>query len=613
MNIKKVFFVAVVLNYLVPSWQWNDGYIYKFLATYFPAFQSQDTVWFLSERLTTQHTEALDGFIKRTNDMAKITQYVFTNRSDLRMTNMDSKRNSMAMVFTTGSTDPIMHVHNRMLTRRHIGLSIVIYVDKVLDLRRIEEICHALYKGSFYNSIVFFETVGGINQIFGYRQFPSFRTENRTDFQTYIRAQYARAMSASQDVQGYRFYTPLRQDMPHVIRYRDSQGEDQIHGTTYRILKEFVDSLNGTMVEHIMPPDKFGGEAVNMKAMLELVRSRQLDVVAHAYALYDADDDLDKSYPIMVVKWCLMVPVRNSISTFLYPLQPFDWKVWLCVLVSFVSLCVVDLFRLLLQTKVFGQRHKFFALLSNVWLDDFCHIIYLATASPIQTTSWIRLLIYLEIFFFGFFLSANYTSFLGSFLTVTLFRAQINSMDDIIKAQLPVMVVDYELEFLYSQGYELPRNFSQLLRPVDTATFTQHQQKFNTSYAYFTTEDTWHFLNEAQKHLKQAVFKYSDICFGSYHLAYPIQTDSAVWRDLEYFTFRIHSNGLLQTYEQDAFQYALSSKHLQRLMETHDYTSAGLEHLVLIFIILGAMCGLSGICLLIELLLYKCRGNRSRI
>ncbi|XP_075167551.1 uncharacterized protein LOC142239645 [Haematobia irritans] len=609
MDLKKLIVVVIVLSYLVPSLQWSDTQLYKFIATYFPVFQSLDVVWFLSEHLSSKNSEILDDFMKRIHDITKIPQYVFTNRSDLRMANIDSKRNGMSLVFTTGPTDPIMNVHNRMLTRRHNGINIVVYVHKVVNLKSIDEVCYVLYKGSFANSLVFFETMDGEQLIYSHRQYPEYEFVNRTDFQKYLLEQYARVLAATQDVEGYKFYTPLRQDLPYVIKYRDKHGEQHIEGTMYRILKEFTDVLNGTMVEYEMPVDSLGGEALNMKAVLELVRRRELDVVAHAYALYDTDDDLDKSYPIMVVKWCLMVPVMNSISTVLYPIQPFSWEIWLGVGGVLLVLYLLDFLRVLWETKVFRRRYKFFSLLSEAWLNDFCHVLYVATPKALTTPSWLRFLIYGEIFFFGFFLSANYTSFLGSFLTVTLFRAQINTMDDIIGVQLPIMIIDYELEFLYSQGYVLPQNFSRLLRPVDPATFALHQLQFNTSFGYFVTDDVWHFLNEAQRHLKHSVFKFSDICFGSYHLAYPIQTDSAVWRDLEYFTFRTHSNGLIQKYEQEAFQYSLAAKYIQRLEVSHEYTSAGLEHLSLLFMILGAMCGLSGLCLLLELFLHKCGGH----
>ncbi|XP_073811924.1 uncharacterized protein [Musca autumnalis] len=616
MNIQKLS-IAVLLGlywFSSPTLQWNGDYMFDFIIKFYPMLQAQGNVWFLSPLMTTEHTNQLDSFIKRIQDASQESQYVLTNRTDIRMIRTAAKRNCMVAVFTTGADDPIMYAHNRVTTGRHFGLSLIIYVKKVRDMKEIERLCYVLYQGNFVNAMVHFQQTNGQNNLFGYEFFPHFAVENRTDFMAYVRRQYAKVMSASQDVAGYKFYTPLRQDLPHVFKFNDKFRNLQLQGTTFRIFDDFVESLNGSIVEYEMPKDNYGEQMVNMKAVLELVRSRKIDVAAHAYALYHTDDDLDKSYPIMVVQWCLMVPLENSISTFLYVLQPFEWRVWFIVLAVFWSLWCVDLFKIILETSVDKSKRKWFvARLTHAGLMDFCHVIFIATPKALQVHSVRHFLLYTALFFFGFFLSANYTSYLGSFLTVSLFREQINTIDDIVRAQLPVMIVDYELEFLLSEGYQLPADFGKLIRPVDTHTFARHQLQFNTSYAYFVTDDTWHFLDEAQKHLKQRVFKFSDICFGSYHLAYPIQTDSAVWRDLEYFLFRTHSNGLLQKYEQETFRYAVSAGYVHRLAESQEHISAGLEHLRLLFWIWGVMCGAGWISLCVEICVYKCRHGRGRL
>lgn len=72
---------------------------------------------------------------------------------------------------------------------------------------------------------------------------------------------------------------------------------------------------------------------------------------------------------------------------------------------------------------------------------------------------------FLPRFFHGFFLSAYYTSNLGSILTVNLFHAQINTMNDIVSAQLPVMIIDYEMEFLLNLNKELPQEFWSFYAP----------------------------------------------------------------------------------------------------------------------------------------------------
>ncbi|XP_046869093.1 uncharacterized protein LOC124461630 [Drosophila willistoni] len=188
------------------------------------------------------------------------------------------------------------------------------------------------------------------------------------------------------------------------------------------------------------PPDALGGKAINMKQALQLVRDRRVEFLAHAYALFMPDEGIEKSYPLLVVQWCLVVPTSISVSTYFYPLQPFDFMVWFFVLGAFVALILLELLWLSIGKKT-----------------------------------------------------------LGSILTVNLFHAQINTMDDLIRDQLPVMIIDYELEFLLQLHKELPEEFVKLLRPVDSGIFAEHQTNFNCTHAYFVTEDQWQFLDEQQK------------------------------------------------------------------------------------------------------------------
>ncbi|KAI8038572.1 hypothetical protein M5D96_008479 [Drosophila gunungcola] len=343
-----------------------------------------------------------------------------------------------------------------------------------------------------------------------------------------------------------------------------------------------------------MPPDALGGQVINMRQTLQLIRERKMEFCAHAYALFMPDDELEKTYPLLVVQWCLMVPLYNSVSTYFYPLQPFAWNVWFFAVGALLALVLLELMWL----RLFGRWSGY----QGTLMDTFCYIINVPTEGQLQQPCLLRFLLLATVFFHGFFLSAYYTSNLGSILTVNLFHAQINTMDDIVSAQLPIMIIDYELQFLLNLNKELPEEFLKLLRPVDSGIFAEHQTRFNGSFAYFVTEDHWQFLDEQQQHLRQRLFKLSGICFGSYHLAFPLQMDSTLWRDIEYFTFRIHSSGLLSFYARSSFGSALHAGLVERLPENREYTSAGLQHLAIAFFLLLAMSVLAGMVFALEII-----------
>ncbi|KRF98144.1 uncharacterized protein Dwil_GK27976 [Drosophila willistoni] len=582
---------SLLLGLLIePIAAWNLQYVHNFLRP-FAAFNAfQEIVWFVSQK---QQVPELDQFIRIVDEAfgATATQTVINNNTELRMIRAPARRNHMSFVFTTGVDDPIMEVYNKVLLGRHFYFSVVMLIDNVTEIQLVHDLCRYLYDYQFFNSMIYFQSADGVNQLYGASKFPSMQIENRTDFQTYLRKSLSKVVNARSDVGGYGFPTPLRQDMPHL--FRSQMGYD---GSTYRIIETFVRFINGSFAELPLPPDALGGKAINMKQALQLVRDRRVEFLAHAYALFMPDEGIEKSYPLLVVQWCLMVPTSISVSTYFYPLQPFDFMVWFFVLGAFVALILLEL----LWLSIGKKRHS--DGINDALLNSFCYIINIATARQLQKPPILRFLLLAAVFFYGFFLSANYTSTLGSILTVNLFHAQINTMEDIIRAQLPVMIIDYELEFLLQLHKELPEEFVKLLRPVDSGIFAEHQTNFNSTHAYFVTEDQWQFLDEQQKHLKQRIFKMSSICFGSYHLAYPLLMDSSLWRDIEYYTFRIHSSGLLNFYTRSCFETALYAGLVTRLPANSEYTSAGLAHLAIAFIYLLVMCVLGGIVFSLEIL-----------
>ncbi|KAH8270783.1 hypothetical protein KR018_001439, partial [Drosophila ironensis] len=547
----------------------------------------QEIVWFVSPQ---QNLEQVDEFIRKIDEIygSSATQTVVNNNTEMRMNRSPARRNHMSFVFTTGAEDPIMSVFTKVLLGRHYYFSMIMYVDKVGDMQPIHDLLIFAYNEQFMNSFIYFETEDGFNHLFGVVKFPRMQFVNRTNILQYFAEASKKILSARSDVEGFGFDTPLRQDLPHLFKWRG-----RYDGSTYRIIDTFVKFINGTFSELRMPPDALGGEVINMKQALQLVRDRKMEFCAHAYALFMPDDELDMSYPLLVVQWCLMVPLYNSVSTYFYPLQPFAWNVWFFALGALFALVVLEL----MWIRTFGDWSSWHGVL----LDTFCYIINVPTEGQLQRPCLLRILLLAAVFFHGFFLWANYTSNLGSILTVNLFHAQINTMDDIVNAQLPVMIIDYEMEFLLNLNKELPEEFLDLLRPVDASIFSQHQTKFNNSFAYFVTEDHWQFLDEQQQHLKQRLFKFSSICFGSYHLAFPLQMDSSLWRDIEYFTFRIHSSGLLNFYARSSFASALHAGLVERFQQTQEYTSAGLQHLAIAFIYLLVMSVLAGGVFVLEL------------
>lgn len=485
----------------------------------------------------------------------------------------------MTILIIESSDDPIIDIHRQILKGRHFYVNLVIFYYPVGNFTVIRDVLHYLFLEKFVNSDLYYiNATNQRNEVFGFDAFPKFRMENKSHMVGNVKMFY-RKIIAKTDLVGYPFETPLMMDAPKVIRYYNRYGDLRIQGVTFNIMKMCLEYLNGSLIES--RTDLTSNSVVDMKFVLDEVRQQKVELAAHAYALFHNDDDVQKSYPLLVVNWCLMVPITNKVFTMFYPLMPFEWSVWITILVAFVSINMVG--------YVFLKFHNLDT--RNFILINFCKMIN--AAPPVPKTSaampWFEMILNGFVYIQTFFLVAYYTSMLGSFLAVTVIKADVNSIHDVIHAHLPVMIIDYELEFLTEEGYKFPRKFIELLRPVNSTVFYDHQMNLNNSYAYFTTYDTWHFLNIQQAHMKPPVFRYSDICFGDYHLAFPMVAESPIWRDLEYLMFRIHSSGLYYYHEKKSFEYALRAGVVKYRKPDSSFHTVGFTHLRMVigFLIAG--------------------------
>ncbi|XP_053963916.1 uncharacterized protein LOC128866900 [Anastrepha ludens] len=593
--------IITALICLTPTVQsWDRAYIKDYLLPFTQFLEPQEISWFISEQITATNYEGIQEFMLEINAHLGLAQMVLTQRTDKYLIDTEMKKSILVIVFTTTPTDPIMRVHDRALFSRHYTFNLVIMVNEISDFAVVAHFLCDLKRRHFQKAILYYRSTNGTNEVFGYTLFPEFGIKNRSNYLSELSAEFEESKFGGMNTLGYKLRTPLRQDLPGVFHTPGEIGLSSWHGSTFSLLLVFTDFINATLVNYEMPKDSAGGELIDMKAALNLIRRDEITLLAHASGLFYEDDYISLSYPITVVRWCLMVPIWNSVSTMFYPLEPFDDLTWLGIVCVFGALLVVQCLWCCLQ-----GTQQLSARLSDSILRSFC----LSTGITAPTTtlgapSVLDFLIFTTFFFYGFFLTASYTSLLGSILTVNLFRAQFNTMDDLIKANISVMIIDYELEFLLS-GDEIPQNFSRLIKPVDIATFIEHQYNFNTSYAYFVTEEKWHFLDLQQQYHKPRFFKFSNICFGSFFLAFPMHRESFLHRSLEYYIFRMHSSGMLDHYERNTFDYAARAGLVKRLANNMNHTSAGMQHLVVVFLMLIAMFVVSFIVLLVECLSFR--------
>ncbi|KAI8038571.1 hypothetical protein M5D96_008478 [Drosophila gunungcola] len=208
--------IVLALGIPISSFGWNMQYVLNMLSPFARMAVFQEIVWFISPL---QRLDQVDEFVRRIDEAfgSTATQTVVNNNTDMRMMHSSARRNHISFVFTTGADDPIMKVFSKVLLGRHFYFSMIMYVDKVGDMQPIHELLLFAYNEQFTNSIVYFESEGGINQLFGVSKFPSMAFENRTDFLSFMGKVWKKVLNARSDVEGFGFSTPLRQDLPHLF------------------------------------------------------------------------------------------------------------------------------------------------------------------------------------------------------------------------------------------------------------------------------------------------------------------------------------------------------------------------------------------------------------
>lgn len=154
MHIKRGIIFALFVNQLTVSFAWDFPYLYGYLGTIFDMGLTQEVVWFVSNRLDAMQQGNAARFIKGVSDLGKVSQYVWTNRTDVRLVKIGSKRVSLSVVITTGAEDPVMNMHDRLLIGRHFNFGLIIYPHKVDNMSSIEELCLLLHRENFVNSMV---------------------------------------------------------------------------------------------------------------------------------------------------------------------------------------------------------------------------------------------------------------------------------------------------------------------------------------------------------------------------------------------------------------------------------------------------------------------------
>lgn len=253
--------------------------------------------------------------------------------------------NSLTVVFSKGSDDEIIPILNRVLRGfRTNKLLFVLYGAKG-EVQLVDSAAYWLWEMQYINSIIIYE-----NEIWSFNPFPniSMILQNETKlidvFPFEQREKY--------DLQGYVFSAPPSESMPRIFYKTDKDGNTTLSGVNGYLFLYFLDFMNMSW-DGWEWVDEYNETVRDILSFL-LVTNYSAEMSVQASVIVYSVYDFHNSYPTDIVDACYMLPVRNSLPSYLYLIRPFSSSTWLVltILVFYSALWIYGLLRITFLNSV---------------------------------------------------------------------------------------------------------------------------------------------------------------------------------------------------------------------------------------------------------------------
>lgn len=539
----------------------------------------------------TKNIENIDDFEKSIIQNFNKPLMLLSNNNYYELRNYINHQ-SLSIIFLTNTNDlTVIDVMDSSLRGIHKIHCLIILLLNHIRLSKVYFIFDLFWQKKFINTIAYFSKNNNY-QIFTYNPFPNFILENLT--YNYENFNFHKLFfNKIKNVNGYEIRTPIRLDPPRVFKIYDKNLKNfSISGIAGSIYDGYCKYINATLKEI---KDITTTISINHDQMLNLILKNKMHIGIHPYGNYNRDV-ISLSYPIIPINWCLIVPVISKIPNYLYLILPFRKYIWYSIILSIflftiIKNCIYD--KLLLKLNQVNTKNNYKRIdfsLSLCYI--ICSLMYIQLPQNKSLKfNWKFFIFYGQIFLLGFILSNIFLATLLSYLTSTVYGKQLNTVKDLINANMKIMLLDYDLDtFLKSRN--ITSDFYDLLIPVDSDTIQSHLLKLNTSYSYSISSDRWEFFLKKQKFLKNKKLRLSPICLGTYMLSFPLQYDSPFLESLNQYILNVINVGLYNYWADTVFDEALQENIIEYEHDNDKILNKplNLEHLRLVWIIW--LCGL---------------------
>lgn len=306
-----------------------------------------------------------------------------------------------------------------------------------------------------------------------------------------------------------------------------------------------------------------------------------------------------------------MVPIYKEIPRYLYLVRPLKWQLWILLIFSAVYISLIlNVFDWILLDNGRWRHDRF----GKAVLNAIALIAHIPTTFKMDSAHWKHITgVYMFLFVFGFILTNYYTSLLSSFMTTTVFKSSLNTVDDLIEEGIPILAQDFDARILFFKDSKHDSlKIQSILNIVSPEEFHEQRNNFNQSFAYPISSDRWDFLTKQQTFLKRPLFRYSNICFSeNLPVSFLMKYDNHLQDSLNHFALRMYATGILFYWVERDFEVAVMMQEMKRLQTHVELNPVTLETLLVAWLLLVVGLALSGISFAVEFCVHFLRKRKS--
>ncbi|XP_037820077.1 uncharacterized protein LOC119609391 [Lucilia sericata] len=391
--------------------------------------------------------------------------------------------NILSIVFIDGPeiNDQILNILMQSLERWHMKKLLLISQTLTIEpVDRWRKLLQCLYEQGFWNSLLIDQQANTLTM----DPFSLELLKNNISIELFLQLTID-----WKDLQGFPVQVSMANNPPRALLYYDAKNRLQLKGLFGNLINLFAQIYNASLVPHQISNLDYYRELDCLKYIAE----NKVDLCGDAMAL---NPQYVMSKPVIIARSYLMVPYDKPLPQVYYFFKPFQTYVWYILLLAFI-------FNVMALALIHRLQHKswsFSLQLLYVCL-SFIHLPFqLKRLKGPLRRHWEMLLILM-----GFVISNWYLSLLASLLYTRLYSQDIQSLQDLQRLNISIMVNEFEYSLLNVSAVD-PIIMQQLLLVADNV-LLENRRNLNPHYAYYSQYDKNSFYLHQQKFLLRPIMK----------------------------------------------------------------------------------------------------------